>query len=126
MIRAIAPRLRVGLSTHNAAQVEQALVEAPDYIAIGPIFPTASKDNPSPVVGLAALGELAARVRRARPDTPIVAIGGISRETAPAVGAIADAAAIIGALIPAGDPPNLDEIGARARALHAAIVGEGS
>src|SRR5258708_4272400 len=53
LARRVAPGLRVGLSTHDAAQVEAALEEGPDYIAVGPIFPTTSKDRPSPVVGLA-------------------------------------------------------------------------
>jgi len=102
LVRSIGPSLRVGLSTHDAAQVEGALEEGPDYLAIGPIFPTASKDRPSPVVGLGGLASLAARIRAARPGLPIVAIGGIGLETAGAVGALADAAAVIGALVPEG------------------------
>ncbi len=61
LVREAFPGLRVGLSTHDAAQVEQAITEAPDYLAVGPIFATASKENPSPVVGIAGLRELAAR-----------------------------------------------------------------
>ncbi len=90
-------------------------------MAIGPVFPTASKDRPSPVVGLDGLRALAARVRAARPGLPIVAIGGITVENAAAVGAIADCAAVIGALCPAGDP-SLDAVTARATALHNAIL----
>ena len=117
--------LRVGLSTHDAAQVEAAIAEAPDYIAIGPIFPTASKEKPSPVVGLDGLSDLAARVRRVRPDLPIVAIGGISLANAAEVGAIADAAAVIQALLPeSAGPAAWDEVTARAKALGAAIRGE--
>ena len=52
LVRKVAPGLRVGLSTHDAAQVEAALEEGPDYLAVGPVFATASKDRPSPVVGL--------------------------------------------------------------------------
>jgi thiamine-phosphate pyrophosphorylase len=131
MVRALAARhaggaprapLRVGLSTHDASQVEAALHEALDYVAIGPIFPTASKDRPSPVVGLDGLRALCARVRAARPGLPIVAIGGITLENAAAVGAIADAAAVIGALCPQGDT-SLDGVTARATALHTAILG---
>lgn len=124
LVRGLGP-LRVGLSTHDAAQVEAALAEAPDYLAIGPIFATASKDRPSPVVGLAALATLAARVRAARPGLPIVAIGGITLARAAAVGAHADAAAVIHALLP-GDvghtgPEAYAEVTARARALDDAI-----
>jgi thiamine-phosphate pyrophosphorylase len=116
--------LRVGLSTHDAAQVEAALEEGPDYLAVGPIFPTSSKDRPSPVVGLERLAALAARVHAARPGLPVVAIGGISLETASAVGALADAAAVIGALVPeTGGPAAYEAATERARALHVAIVG---
>ncbi len=121
LIRSAFPGLRVGLSTHDEAQVEQAAGEAPDYLAVGPIFATASKENPSPVVGLAGLGELVARARAARPGLPIVAIGGITLETAAAIGAIVDAVAVIGALLPEAGLSAVEE---RARALHATILGE--
>src|SRR5258708_29563819 len=63
----------IGFSTHNEAQLRAAAAEPVDYIALGPIFGTASKENPDPVVGLAEL-------RRLRPLTtpPLVAIGGIT------------------------------------------------
>jgi thiamine-phosphate pyrophosphorylase len=126
LVRTVAPGLRVGLSTHDAAQVEAALDERPDYLAIGPVFPTASKDRPSPIVGLAELAALAARVRAAQHGLPVVAIGGIALETARAVGAIADAVAVIGALLPEGSGPELyDAVSERARALQVAIVGGG-
>jgi thiamine-phosphate pyrophosphorylase len=62
-------------------------------------------------------------VRAARPGLPIVAIGGITLANAAAVGALADAAAVIQALLPEGPSP-YDEVTARARALGAAIRGE--
>jgi thiamine-phosphate pyrophosphorylase len=115
----------VGLSTHDAAQIDAALADRPDYLAIGPIFPTASKDKPSPVVGLDGLRALSERVRREQPGLPIVAIGGITRERAADVGRLADAAAVIQALMPdAASASPWDEITERARALHAAICGE--
>jgi thiamine-phosphate pyrophosphorylase len=126
LCRSVAPGLLVGLSTHDDAQLQAALEEAPDYVAIGPVFPTASKDRPSPVVGLAALGALAARVHRARPGMAVVAIGGVSAATAAEVGRLADAAAVIGALLPEEPGPRAyEEAGERARALHAAIRGDG-
>jgi thiamine-phosphate pyrophosphorylase len=126
LCRSLSPGLCVGLSTHDAAQVEAALEEAPDYVAVGPVFPTGSKARPSPVVGLPALGALAARVHRARPGLPVVAIGGISAATAAEVGRVADAAAVIGALLPEGSGPGAyEEATARARALHAALRGTG-
>jgi thiamine-phosphate pyrophosphorylase len=124
LVREVAPALRVGLSTHDAAQIESAIGDAPDYVAIGPVFATASKERPSPVVGLDALGALARRVREARPGTPIVAIGGISAASAARVGAVVDAVAVIAALLPEAGGPNVyDEATERARALHAAVTG---
>lgn len=92
------PRLRVGVSTHSEAEFEKALEEAPDYVALGPIFPTASKLAPEPTVGLAELGRLAPRARAA--GVPLVAIGGIDRERASSVSAHADHVAVISALLP--------------------------
>jgi thiamine-phosphate pyrophosphorylase len=86
----------LGYSTHNPHQLDAASAEPVDYVAIGPIFATASKQNPDPVVGLAEL-----RGCRARCVRPLVAIGGITRETARAVfEAGADSIAVIGDLIP--------------------------
>src|SRR5438270_7363266 len=48
----IGPRLWLGVSTHNPEQVAEADITSADYIAIGPVFSTASKTNPDPVVGL--------------------------------------------------------------------------
>jgi thiamine-phosphate pyrophosphorylase len=115
--------LAIGLSTHDEAQVEFALASPEgelSYLAIGPIFATTSKENPDPVLGIDGLRALAARVRRARPGLPIVGIGGVTLERARAVGAIVDAVAVIGALVPA----DLAEVTARAAALGAAILGE--
>jgi thiamine-phosphate pyrophosphorylase len=91
----------MGVSTHNEAQVLAADAGAADYVAIGPVFATASKSDTEPVVGLE-------RVRRARSLTskPLVAIGGITRENARSViEAGADSVAIIGALLAVGEPP---------------------
>jgi thiamine-phosphate pyrophosphorylase len=91
----------MGVSTHNEAQVLAADAGAADYVAIGPVFATASKSDTEPVVGLE-------RVRRARSLTskPLVAIGGITRENARSViEAGADSVAMIGALLAVGEPP---------------------
>jgi thiamine-phosphate pyrophosphorylase len=86
----------LGYSTHNPRQLEAAATEPVDYLAIGPIYVTTSKHNPDPVVGLDGL-----RRCRALCTRPLVAIGGITRETAPAVFAAgADAVAVIGDLLP--------------------------
>jgi thiamine-phosphate pyrophosphorylase len=86
----------IGFSTHNEAQLRAADNEPVDYLAIGPIFATGTKENPDPVVGVEELRRL-----RAFTEKPLVAIGGITRENAPQVfEAGADAVAVIGDLYP--------------------------
>jgi thiamine-phosphate pyrophosphorylase len=97
----LGPDKVIGFSTHNIGQVEAALANrAIDYVAFGPIFPTTSKRDPSPVQGLSALAEV-----RARCPLPLVAIGGITASTlADVLAAGADAVAMIGAIVSAADP----------------------
>ena len=64
----------IGFSSHNPVQAISAGTLPIDYLAIGPIFPTSSKNDPDPVVGLAGLHE----VREAMGYMPLVAIGGIN------------------------------------------------
>jgi thiamine-phosphate pyrophosphorylase len=64
----------IGFSTHNLAQVSDADTLPVDYIAVGPVFATASKVNPDPVIGLEGV-----RAARAATRKPLVAIGGITR-----------------------------------------------
>ena len=90
----------VGRSTHNVDQVSGAVEAGADYIAIGPVFATSTKENPDPVVGLEG-------VRRARALTrlPLVAIGGITLENAASViNAGADSVAVISALLEEARP----------------------
>lgn len=90
------PPAIVGFSTHNEQQLRAGDREPIDYLAIGPIFATGSKQNPDPVVGLDGL-----RTLRALTQKPLVAIGGITRELAPQVFAVgADSVAVIGDLMP--------------------------
>jgi len=97
--RLIGPRRPLGLSTHNPAQFAAALAEPADYLAFGPVFPTASKENPDPVVGLDWLAELARQAHAA--GRPLVAIGGITRQSALQIlAAGADSLAVIGDLLP--------------------------
>lgn len=98
--RRLAPTLTLGLSTHDEAQAREAVRMGADYIGFGPIFPTTSKANPDPVVGLDRL----AAVCRETP-LPVVAIGGITVERTEAV-AQAGAAfvAVISAITEADDP----------------------
>lgn len=69
--------LPIGYSTHHLKQLREAASEPVDYLAIGPIFGTLSKQNPDPMVGLEALREIVV----ASP-VPLVAIGGITIENA--------------------------------------------
>jgi len=91
----IGPDRWLGVSTHNPEQLREADLTSADYLAIGPVFATSSKENPDPVVGLEG-------VRRARALTrkPLVAIGGIIRANAASViEAGADSVAVISDLI---------------------------
>ena len=91
----IGPDLWLGVSTHNPAQIGVAARTSADYVAIGPVFSTASKLNPDPVVGLEG-------VRQARTLTskPLVAIGGITRAHArEVIAAGADSVAVIADLL---------------------------
>src|SRR6266567_1874722 len=91
----IGPDRWMGVSTHNPEQLCEADLTSADYLAIGPVFATSSKDRPDPVVGLEG-------VRRARALTrkPLVAIGGITRANAASViEAGADSVAVISDLL---------------------------
>jgi thiamine-phosphate pyrophosphorylase len=85
----------VGLSTHGPEQVKIAKQAPVDYIAVGPVFSTGTKQNPDPVIGLAGV-----RTARALTRKPLVAIGGITRSNAREVlSSGADAVAVIGDLL---------------------------
>lgn len=100
--RILGPAALVGLSTHSARQARAGCTPAVSYLAIGPVFPTTSKAAPDAVVGLAGVRE-AARIA-AEAGLPLVAIGGITSDAAPAVlAAGATAVAVISGLL-AGDP----------------------
>ena len=86
----------IGYSTHSVAQIQTAANSPIDYLAIGPVFPTSTKKNPDPVVGLDGV-RLA---REAIGDRPLVVIGGISQTNARAViQAGADSVALIRGLL---------------------------
>ena len=90
------PGAIIGFSTHNEQQLRDADREAVDYLAVGPIFGTSSKENPDATVGVEEL-------RRLRPLTkkPVVAIGGITRANARSVfEAGGDMVAVISDLYP--------------------------
>jgi thiamine-phosphate pyrophosphorylase len=92
----VGPRTPIGFSTHNKSQLLAAAEEPADYLALGPIFSTGSKENPDPVVGIDGL-----RLLRPLTSRPLVAIGGITRVNAAEVlAAGADSVAVIGDLFP--------------------------
>jgi thiamine-phosphate pyrophosphorylase len=93
------PKRLLGVSTHNVAQLRAALATgAADYLAIGPVYATGSKENPDPVVGLEGV-----KAARTLTRLPLVAIGGITAGNARAViEAGADAVAVISGLLPLG------------------------
>ena len=95
--RLMGPDALIGFSSHNVPQVCAAGGEPVDYVAFGPVFATQSKRNPDPVTGIEAL-----KGCRELVEKPLVAIGGITRETARAVWAAgADSVAVISDLVPA-------------------------
>ncbi len=95
----VGPGRIVGLSTHNPAQLAAALQQPVDYLAIGPIFSTASKQNPDPAVGLEGIAAARLLLTASGRAIPLVAIGGITQDNAPSVlRAGADSVAVIGGI----------------------------
>lgn len=94
----IGPDLWLGVSTHNPLQIAEAGKTTADYVAIGPVFSTASKLNPDAVVGVEGVREA-----RSLTSKPLVAIGGITRARArEVIAAGADSVAVIADLL--GNP----------------------
>ncbi len=107
--------LWLGLSTHTPDQLRETIEQfAPDYVGYGPVFATASKQDPDPTVGITGLSEACALA-----SVPVVAIGGITRESLPSVASAgADAFAVISALA----APTPAQISERARSLCEAFI----
>ena len=92
--------IRLGISTHSPEELATALDAKPDYIALGPIYPTMLKKMPWSPQGLARIGEWKAHF-----NIPLIAIGGITLDRAPAVlMAGADAIAVVSDVLNAPDP----------------------
>jgi len=93
----------VGLSTHTDDQLDAAVREPVDYVAVGPVFGSTTKATGYDAVGLALVGRAATRARTA--GKPLVAIGGITLDNAASVlAAGAASVAVIGDLLVTGDP----------------------
>jgi len=94
--RLMGPAALIGFSSHNVDQLLAAAAEPVDYVALGPVFPTASKRNPDPVVGIEELRRCRRLIAK-----PLVAIGGITpANAADVLRAGADSLAVIAGLLP--------------------------
>jgi thiamine-phosphate pyrophosphorylase len=108
--RLLGDRAIIGLSVKSAAQASEAPVDLLDYVAIGGVFATTSKDNPDPPVGTDGLRAIAAAVharaaKLPKAKLPIAAIAGIDRRNAgDVIAAGADGVAVISALSMTADP----------------------
>jgi thiamine-phosphate pyrophosphorylase len=93
--------VRLGVSTHDEAELERALSLAPDYVALGPVYHTTLKVMPWAPQGLARVAEWKRRVGA----LPLIAIGGITLARLPEVFAAgADVAAVVSDIVAAADP----------------------
>jgi thiamine-phosphate pyrophosphorylase len=97
--RLLRPGMILGVSTHDEEQARRAVADGADYVAVGSIFPTGSK------AGFQLVGPQLIRQVRAIVPVPLVGIGGITADNAPAVlAAGADGVAVISAICAAPDP----------------------
>lgn len=97
--------LKLGVSTHSPEELDTALEARPDYVALGPIFPTKLKEMSWAPQGVARIAEWKARIAAAGESLPLVAIGGIDLARAPAVlEAGADCVAVITDILAHRDP----------------------
>ena len=109
--------VRIGISTHSHLELARALALRPDYVALGPIYPTVLKVMPWAPQGLERITEWKQRIG----DTPLVAIGGLTVERLPGVfKAGADSAAVVNDIVSNADPE------ARARQWLAAAESAGA
>ncbi len=103
--RLLGPEAIIGLSIKTVAQAEAAPVGLLDYVGIGGVFATTSKDNTAAPIGPAGLARIAEVFRRRAPKLPLCAIAGIDAGNAGgAIAAGADGVAVISALSLAPDP----------------------
>jgi thiamine-phosphate pyrophosphorylase len=94
-------RMKLGVSTHDPAELDRAIQLKPDYIALGPIYPTLLKQMPWAPQGVFRIAEW----KKLIGETPLVAIGGLTVERLPHVfSAGADVAAVVTDVVRADDP----------------------
>lgn len=93
--------VRIGISTHSHLELARALALSPDYVALGPIYPTVLKVMPWSPQGLQRITEWKRRIG----ETPLVAIGGLNVERLPGVfEAGADVAAVVNDIVSNPNP----------------------
>jgi thiamine-phosphate pyrophosphorylase len=103
--RLLGPKAIIGLSIKTVAQTNAAPVDQLDYVGVGGVYATTSKDNPDPPIGIAGLRDIVTALRARRRGLPICGIAGIEAGNAGAViEAGADGVAVISALSMQADP----------------------
>jgi len=114
--RLLGPNAIIGLSIKSVALANAAPLGVLDYVGVGGVYATTSKDNPNPPLGVAGLANIVAAFRARKRDLPICGIAGIdATNAAPVIGAGADGVAVISALSMQADPQ------AAARALRGIV-----
>jgi thiamine-phosphate pyrophosphorylase len=117
--RILGPRAIIGASSKSRHDIAALAIGAIDYVCIGGVFATQSKDNPDPPVGVAGFQALARLARERAPGLPVGAIAGIDEGNAAQImRAGADGIAVISAVVAADDPE------AAARRLRAIVDAE--
>jgi thiamine-phosphate pyrophosphorylase len=103
--RLLGPRAIIGLSINSVTQANAAPLDLLDYVGVGGVYATTSKDNPNPPIGVDGLRAIVAALRARRRDLPICAIAGIdATNSAPVISAGANGIAVISALSMNSDP----------------------
>jgi len=103
--RLLGPQAIIGLSIKSVALANAAPLDVLDYVGVGGVYATTSKDNPNPPIGVAGLHDIVAAFRSRKRDLPICGIAGIDATNAAAViGAGANGVAVISALSMQADP----------------------
>jgi thiamine-phosphate pyrophosphorylase len=114
--RLLGPKAIIGLSIKTVALANAAPIDQLDYVGVGGVYATTSKDNPNAPIGVAGLGAIVAAFRARKRDLPICGIAGIdASNAAPVIAAGADGVAVISALSAQNDPQ------AAARELRAIV-----
>lgn len=99
--RLVPDGMMVGVSTHSVEEAARAVDDGADYVAVGPVFRTTTKENPEAVVGTDMVGEVKRRVGEA----PLIAIGGIgAANVTEVIRSGADGVAVASAVVLADDP----------------------